>query len=67
MRRCEICGCTEDRACEGGCSWQMEYYIQKPRRYICDKHSDADIAQASAPGAMTPTVTKNKRRKAIRQ
>lgn len=20
-RSCEVCGCTDDRACEGGCSW----------------------------------------------
>jgi hypothetical protein len=21
VRSCRVCGCTEDRACEGGCSW----------------------------------------------
>lgn len=21
VRTCRVCGCTEDRACEGGCSW----------------------------------------------
>jgi hypothetical protein len=21
VRRCRVCGCTDDRACEGGCSW----------------------------------------------
>lgn len=21
VRRCSVCGCTDDRACPGGCSW----------------------------------------------
>jgi hypothetical protein len=23
--RCEVCGCTEDAACEGGCAWDDQY------------------------------------------
>jgi hypothetical protein len=24
MRSCRICGCTDDRACPGGCAWVAE-------------------------------------------
>lgn len=24
MDRCRVCGCTDDHACEGGCSWEEE-------------------------------------------
>jgi hypothetical protein len=29
--RCQICGCTEDRACPGGCSWA------NPQRTLCSR------------------------------
>ena len=30
---CEICGCSEQEACEGGCSWSERFLIQG--RLIC--------------------------------
>jgi len=33
--RCEKCGCTEDRACEGGCAWDPIAWLNG--RYICTR------------------------------
>jgi hypothetical protein len=33
MPSCEICGCTEDMACEGGCAWSERFLRQS--RMIC--------------------------------
>ena len=30
---CELCGCTEDHACPGGCAWSVRYLNQN--RMIC--------------------------------
>lgn len=32
-RKCEICGCVEERACEGGCAWDGLYLGVV--RYVC--------------------------------
>jgi len=34
-RKCRVCGCTEDNACEGGCSWVEED--------LCSACADKDI------------------------
>jgi len=33
--RCEVCGCMEENACEGGCSWVPELLLQG--RYVCTR------------------------------
>jgi hypothetical protein len=32
---CEMCGCTEQEACAGGCSWSERFLIEK--RWICSR------------------------------
>lgn len=32
---CEYCGCTEDNACPGGCSWSLSYLQQS--RFVCSR------------------------------
>lgn len=40
---CEVCGCTEDRACTGGCSWDPEF--RKKKRWVCSNCADeAEVA-----------------------
>lgn len=38
---CRICGCTDDRACEGGCSWANEGHT------ICSTCQDASLLAMS--------------------
>ena len=38
--RCVICGCTEDHACDGGCSWT------NASRCVCDAHTATEIVTA---------------------
>ena len=38
-RECRVCGCTEDNACEGGCSWVEED--------LCSKCVDDEVNQDS--------------------
>jgi ParB family chromosome partitioning protein len=45
---CEICGCTEKKACEGGCAWDPKYRAKK--RWVCtscSKQADALVAKAT--------------------
>jgi hypothetical protein len=37
---CERCGCTQERACPGGCGWDPFYYAQG--RAICTACSGAN-------------------------
>ena len=30
---CEVCGCTEERACLGGCGWSKKYLERN--RLVC--------------------------------
>jgi hypothetical protein len=30
---CEVCGCTETRACPGGCAWSAQFLMAG--RYVC--------------------------------
>jgi hypothetical protein len=34
VERCELCGCTEEEACEGGCGWS------DPSRTLCTACED---------------------------
>lgn len=36
---CEGCGCTESRACPGGCSWDTDFLEQG--RYVCNRCAPA--------------------------
>lgn len=41
-RTCRVCGCTEDNACEGGCSWVEED--------LCSSCADKDDSEESEDG-----------------
>jgi hypothetical protein len=47
---CEICGCTEDAACPGGCSWDPGW--AKQGRSICSQC--AATTHAPPPSIITP-------------
>lgn len=40
-RICKLCGCTNDRACRGGCSWQDVH----PE--VCSIHNAEEVAALS--------------------
>lgn len=41
---CKFCGCTDDNACDGGCSWADE------RRTVCSRcHFAAELADSAMP------------------
>lgn len=40
---CEICGCTFDHPCPGGCAWSVEYLDLG--RMVCTRCQDAIEAQ----------------------
>lgn len=39
-RRCELCGCTEEYACEGGCGWQNTPPFAPDRCTACEPYSE---------------------------
>lgn len=40
-RICKLCGCTNDRACKDGCSWQ------DARPEVCSNHTSEEVAALS--------------------
>ncbi len=42
--RCRWCGCTERRACDGGCSWA------NPPRTVCSRCAPLDVLMRTAAG-----------------
>jgi hypothetical protein len=39
---CEVCGCTEARACDGGCGWSQQHAAVG--RAVCDKPKCLTVA-----------------------
>ena len=70
-RYCRFCGCTEDHACDGGCSWRVEPDQLEPG--ICSacfddvfvKHSDLPPAGSVVRGGGTPEVSPTFKRKEV--
>lgn len=61
-RKCRVCGCTEDNACEGGCSWVEDDLCSA----CADKESDDDDVEeddidvdTSEPQEVIPAVDSN--------
>lgn len=59
MRTCKNCGCTDERACPGGCFWVDEFFKEDN---LCSKCAPAeqlaerlDGFEASALGTLKPT------------
>lgn len=40
--RCEKCGCSESRACPGGCAWDPTYL--KRGRHLCTRCTGFSVA-----------------------
>lgn len=56
MRACRICGCTDDRACLGGCSWLEEDLCSTCARQelarIGPPHGHAGVPHPTLPGVL---------------
>jgi ParB family chromosome partitioning protein len=56
VRSCRVCSCTEDRACEGGCSWvdadlcSSEYCAANDAKPTAEQLEDLGVSQAVQAG-----------------